>query len=149
MNYSLFQELFISNEDKSIIESADIAFDVWFYVIIGIVVTILFLLVLGIIKMTRIGFDSEIFLFPFTIGIILHFLIYIGMVFLINYAYNYLKNNALQAQDDKKAHKYTIYTIIFVLFLLFWMFVNIIFIFVRKIKGKYHIAKNIRGDFFK
>jgi hypothetical protein len=110
----------------------------------GIVIFISLMLVFVLFIVAKFGFGNEIFLLPFALGLFINVLVYCGILFLINYAYQYLKNSALHAQDDTKAHKYTIYTILFVSFLLLLMFVNMFFVFVRKIKGKYHFAKNIR-----
>lgn len=119
------------------IESTDIAYNVWFYIVMGIVISVSLMLVFVIFIVASVGFGNEIFLLPFALGLFMYVLVYCGIMFFINYAYQYLKNSALQAQDDTKAHKYTIYTIIFVSLLLLLMFVNMFFVFVRKIKKFY------------
>ncbi len=106
----MFQELFISDIDKSRIESTDIAYNVWFFIVMGIVISVSLMLVFVIFIVASVGFGNEIFLLPFALGLFMYVLVYCGIMFLINYAYQYLKNSALQAQDDTKAHKYTIYT---------------------------------------
>lgn len=146
MNYSLLQETFISDVDKSRIESAEIAFNVWYYVfLVGAIVSIIMSIVaLPLLFSFRESMGTNVLLLAVS-GLLLFVLFYFGTLFLMKYIWNSLKNNALQTQDDKKAHKYTVLAIVFVSFLLFILFLNIVFSIVNESKRVDDFGTNIKG----